>query len=311
MKKTPLFLFVFVLAAGTAAIAGCGGSENEPAQQDAQGYVEAVETQEVAVGNISMAYKLFGTGDPLVMIMGFSGTMDLWEPQLIEDLVGGGYEVLIFDNRGMGETSAGTQPFTIEQFADDTSGLMDALGIQKAHVLGWSMGTNIAQELALLHADKVDSLILYAADCGGTETIMPSDEVMGELTDTSGTAEERGKRLIGLLFPQEWMAQNPDFMQSFPRPTETSSPQSVALQAQAMGTWVGSYERLPQVASPTLVVTGTQDILTPPENSMIIVERIPGAWLAQFEGAGHGLMYQYPERLSGAVLAFLTDCIVR
>jgi pimeloyl-ACP methyl ester carboxylesterase len=311
MKKVSVFLLGLALAAGIAAIAGCGGNQNEPAQQDAQGYVDAVEAQAVTVGDISMAYKVFGNGDPLVMIMGFSGTMDLWEPRLIEDLVNAGYEVLIFDNRGMGETSAGTQPFTIEQFADDTSGLMDALGIQKAHVFGWSMGTNIAQEVVLRHPDNVDRLVLYAADCGGTEAILPTAEVMSELTDTSGTAEERGKRLIGLLFPQEWMAQNPDFMQWFPRPTETSSPESVARQAQAMGAWAGSYDRLPQVSSPTLVVTGTQDILTPPENSMIIVERIPGAWLAQFEGAGHGLMYQYPERFSGVVLAFLANSIAR
>jgi pimeloyl-ACP methyl ester carboxylesterase len=309
MKKTLLLLLVFVLAAATAAIVGCGGSKNESAPQDAQGYVDAVETQQVTVGDITMAYKIFGSGDPLVMIMGFSGTMDLWEPRLIEDLASAGYEVLIFDNRGMGETSAGTQPFTIEQFADDTSGLMDALGIQKAQVLGWSMGTNVAQEVALRHPGKVDRLILYAADCGGTEAIMPTDEVMSELTDTSGTAEERGERLIGLLFPPEWMAQNPDFMQRFPRPTETSSPQSIADQAQAMGAWAGSYDRLPQVASLTLVITGTQDILTPPENSIIIVERIPGAWLAQFEGAGHGLMYQYPDRFSGTVLAFLANSI--
>lgn len=311
MKKASVFLLVLVLAAGIAATAGCGGNQNEPAQQDAQGYVDAVETQTVTVGDISMAYKVFGTGDPLVMIMGFSGTMDLWEPRLIEDLANAGHEVLTFDNRGMGETSAGTQPFTIEQFADDTSRLMEALGMQKAHVLGWSMGTNIAQEMVLRHPDKVDRLVLYAADCGGTEAIMPSAEVMSELTDTSGTAEERGKRLIGLLFPQEWMAQNPDFMQRFPRPTETSSPESVDLQAQAMGAWAGSYDRLPQVASPTLIVTGVQDILTPPENSLIIVERIPGAWLAQFEGAGHGLMYQYPERFSGVVLAFLANSSAR
>ncbi|RJP29899.1 MAG: alpha/beta hydrolase [Actinobacteria bacterium] len=311
MKKAPMFLVVFILATVSAGITACGRGDNEPARQNAQAYVDAVETQEVAVGDISMAYKAFGSGDPLLMIMGFSGTMDLWEPRLIADLAGAGYEVLIFDNRGMGETSAGTRPFTIEQFADDTAGLMDALGMERAHVLAWSMGTNIAQEMALRHADKVDGLVLYAADCGGDEAIMPSDEVMSALTDTSGTAEERGQRLIGLLFPSQWMAQNPDFMQRFPQPSESSSPDSVARQAQAMGAWGGSYGRLPQVASPTLVVTGTQDILTPPENSMIIVERIPRAWLAQFEGAGHGLMYQYPERFTGAILAFLADSAAR
>lgn len=301
---------ITVLAASVlliAAFCGCGGNKEE-AQQDRRQYsLDAAELQKVQVGDIEMAYKTLGAGDPIVFIMGFSGTMDLWEPLVIEEIASSGYEVLVFDNRGMGETSAGTQSFTMAQFAQDTAGLMQALGIERAHVLGWSMGTNVAQELALTYPESVDRLILYAADCGGPQAIQPSPDVDRELNDTSGTPEERGMRLFGLLFPQEWLDANPDFYVHFPSPEESSLPENVARQAEAMYGWEGSYERLPDITSPTLVVTGTEDILTPPQNSLLITGRIPGAWLVQFKGAGHGLMYQYPDRFSTVVLDFLVN----
>ena len=90
--------------------------------------------------------------------------MNLWEPALLEAL-GAHYQVIIFDNRGMGLTEAGTHDFSLEQFADDTAGLLDALGLKQAHVLGWSMGSLIAEESTLRHPDKVGHLILYASYC--------------------------------------------------------------------------------------------------------------------------------------------------
>ncbi|GAH97822.1 unnamed protein product, partial [marine sediment metagenome] len=111
------------------------------------------------------AYKKFGEGDPLLLIMGYSGTIDLWATEMLKELAAR-YQVIIFDNRGMGKTTASDKEFTIELFADDTRGLLDALGIERAHVLGWSLGTYIAQEFALTYPDKVDKLILYAGDCG-------------------------------------------------------------------------------------------------------------------------------------------------
>ena len=132
------------------------------------------------VGDITMAYWTYGEGYPLVMIMGFSGTMDMWDPTVITEL-SARYQVIVFDNRGMGKTSAGTRESTIEQFADDTAGLISALGIEQTHVLGWSMGTAIAQELVLRHPAKVNRLVLYAADCGGNEAVQPSDEVVRKM----------------------------------------------------------------------------------------------------------------------------------
>ena len=138
------------------------------------------------------------------MIMGYSGTMDLWDPDML-DALAEKHRVITFDNRGMGETTAGTREFTMEQFADDTAGLIDALGIDRAHVLGWSMGTNIVTELALRNPDMVNKLILYAADPGGEQAIQPTPAVMKEMTDTSGTPRERDERLVKLLFPPDWL----------------------------------------------------------------------------------------------------------
>ena len=306
MKKGFAVAALAISVVAIAASCGCGGGKE--AGNGRQRYsLEAAELQKVRVGDIEVACKTLGEGEPLLLIMGFSGTMDLWEPLAVEGLASAGYEVTIFDNRGMGETSAGSEDFTMEQFARDTDGLMQALGIERAHVLAWSMGTNIALELALDYPERVDRLILYAADCGGEQAVLPAPDVMAELTDTSGTPEERGMRLFKLLFPAEWLDANPDFYLHFPSPEESSPPENVARQAEAMDGWGGAYDRLPDVTSPTLLITGTEDILTPPQNSMLIAGRIPGAWLMQFKGAGHGLMYQYPDRFTAVVLDFLVN----
>lgn len=262
------------------------------------------EAKTIPVGDIDIAYRVFGEGYPIVLITGYSATMDMWAPALLQELATH-YRVIVFDNRGMGKTTASDKEFTIELFADDTAALLDSLNIERAHIIGWSMGTYIAQELALRHPDKVDRLILYAADCGGEEAIQPSPEALEVLADTSGTPQERGERLLKLLFPLKWLEEHPDPRTYFPMPTETSSPENIERQYKAIVDWTGTLSRLPQITQDTLLIAGTDDVIPPPENSFIIAERIPGAWLVQFKDAGHGLMYQYPERLSRIVLTFL------
>jgi pimeloyl-ACP methyl ester carboxylesterase len=304
MKKTLLILGLVLLLLTASILTGCSQSEIESGKGEESLAADEAEIKTVQVGDIEVAYKVLGDRYPLVMIMGYSGTMSLWDPQFLEDLASR-YQVIVFDNRGMGDTTAGTEEFTMEQFAEDTVGLMDALGTEQAHVLGWSMGTNIAQEIALRYPDKVNKLVLYAADCGGEQAVYPSPEVMNELTDTSGTAEERGERLFKLLFPEEWLQLHTDFYKQFPQPNQKTSPENIERQTQAMENWQGTYDRLPDIKSSTLVATGNEDVLTPPQNSLIIVNRIPGAWLVQIEEAGHGLMYQFPDRFARIISDFL------
>jgi len=268
--------------------------------------LEKINLQTVKVGDITLAYKTIGRGYPLVLIMGYSGTMDMWGLRVLTKLAKR-YQVIIFDNRGMGYSTTTEKEFTIGLFAEDTAGLLKALKIKKADVLGFSMGTNIALEFSLRYPEMLNKLILYAGDCGGKESVQPDEQIMKQLIDTSGQPGERDKRMIKLIFPEKWLKDNPDLRKSIPKVTETSRPEIIDRQTKAMTTWEGCYSRLNNLISPVLLITGTEDVLTPPQNSLILAKRIPLTWLVQIKGAGHGLMYQYPEEFVKTVFLFLQE----
>src|SRR6187401_1314937 len=129
-----------------------------------------IPLQKVHVGDIEMAYKMFGKGDPLILHNGASDNMDAWDPALLTRLASN-HTVIIFDSRGIGNTTAGTEPYSIQLLGNDTAGLMDALKIQKANVLGYYLGTYVTQQFAITHPDKVSSIILIAGSCGGKDGI--------------------------------------------------------------------------------------------------------------------------------------------
>lgn len=272
---------------------------------DAPAVPGGVETRFARVGDIDVGYRVMGKGHPLLMITGYGATMDLWDPSIIRDLASR-YRVILFDNRGMGSTTASDRPFTIGVFAEDTLGLLDALRIDKAHVLGWSMGTFIALELALKHPDRVSKLILYGGSCGwrGDGVVPAKPEVSAALMDLSGTDEERAGRLVGILFPEEWLKAHPDFLGGLPQPRTNISRASVARQGEAIETWKGVCRSLDRVVQPTLIITGTGDLVIPPANSLMMASKIPGSWLVRLPG-GHSNMYQYPRVFSRSILAFL------
>ena len=239
-----------------------------------------------------------------MMIMGYGSTMKLWEPDLIRAL-SSFFKVIIFDNRGMGNTDAGQRPFTIEQFADDTAGFMEDLGLGQAHILGWSMGALIAEEIGLRHPDKVNKLILYAAHCNAS-LFPPAPEVIKKLTDLSGTPQEQGMRFISTLFPPDWLRNNGvRIKEVFFRPMGKTPSEILAKQSTAIGSWKGICDRLPEINAPTLVIAGAEDALVPPQNARYLTEKIPKAQLFLFEGGGHGLMFQYPDKFSVKAIDFL------
>jgi pimeloyl-ACP methyl ester carboxylesterase len=291
----------------------CAGCTGTPARPDISGTtvpsepsvdITKAKIKTVPVGDITIAYKEAGTGEPLILIMGSASTMDMWNTRLVNQLAQH-YRVIVFDNRGMGNSTSSDRDYTIRLFADDTAGFMDALGIKKAHVMGWSMGTFVAQELALGYPEKVDKLILYAGAPGGNEAVPPSPEVIAVLTNTTGTDRERGERLFGVLFPPAWLKENPDPSNYFPRVTEMSEAMNIQRQDAAIEAWNGTYSRLPALQQPLLLITGEQDLIVPSANSLLIAGQVPHAWVVRIRGGGHGLMYQYPDDVAGVILTFL------
>jgi pimeloyl-ACP methyl ester carboxylesterase len=256
------------------------------------------------VGDIKMGYRTYGSGYPLMMIMGYGSTMNLWEPELIR-MLSARLKVIVFDNRGMGNTETGQRAFSIEQFADDTVGLMDVLGIQQAHVLGWSMGALIAEEVVLRHPGKVNKLVLYAAHCNA-DLFPPAPEVIQKLTDTSGTPEEQGMRFISVLFTPDWLQSHGERLKEiFYRPMGNISPETMAKQSMAIGTWKGCCDRLGEINNPTLVIAGADDVLVPPQNARYLADKVPNAQLVLSKNSGHGLMFQSPDKFSEKVIGFL------
>jgi pimeloyl-ACP methyl ester carboxylesterase len=184
------------------------------------------------------------------------------------------YKVIIFDNRGIGETSAGNKEFSMNLFTEDTIGLLDSLKIEKAHVLGWSTGTNIALNLAINYPNRVNKLVLDAADCGGKEAILASNEVIQALINTSGTPEEQGMRFLCLMFPDKWLNENSSawYCNYFTKSIESSKTENIERQAKAMLDWEGVCTKLLQIGQRTLIILGTEDVITPPANSWMIAQ---------------------------------------
>jgi pimeloyl-ACP methyl ester carboxylesterase len=264
--------------------------------------------QNITVDDISIAYKQIGNADakPIILITGAGATMDMWNPLLIEKLISANYKVIIFENRGVGQSTVGTKEFSINQFANDTLGLLDALKISKADVLGWSLGGFIAQQLALTHPEKVNSLILYATSCGGPSDRPTPPEIMQIITNSSMTPQERVLKDIPFLFPPaSWFKAHSDYLNYLPIPKETITHQILLKQLKAATTWKGTCNALSNITQPTLVIVGADDDAAP--DSLILAEKIPGSWYIRLGTAGHGLMYQHPDAFNKLVLTFLEN----
>lgn len=268
--------------------------------------LQDIVTKQARVGDIDISYKTFGKGDPILLIMGYAGSMYAWDPVFLKEL-STNHTVIIFDNRGIGNTTVGSKNFTIQQFATDSAGLLNTLKINKSNVLGYSMGGMIAQQLTLDYPDKVNDLIIYASYCGGNQSIPPNRELFSQMTNRSASTDDIKKRIIPLLFTSNWIKQNPDYLEKFA--SFVFPPMDILeRQGKAIFSWGGICDLLKDISQETLIVTGTNDLILPSYiDSIMLIEKIPGAWLAQFKDGGHALMSQYPEKLSAIVNTFLDN----
>jgi pimeloyl-ACP methyl ester carboxylesterase len=268
-----------------------------------------VPLQKVRVGDMNIAYKQIGQGPPILLISGSGNVMDVWPTHFLQEL-SKDHKVIMFDNRGVGNTTSGMNPFSIKQFANDTAGFVSALKLQKTDVLGFSMGSFVAQQFALTYPEKVNRLILYGSSCGGQQSTPQSSQVVEALSDFVNNQTVDENSFLEVTFPIKWIRENPNFLDTIPKTPEIILSTTVKKQFEINENWLsrnwtGVCDQLQKMTKPTLIITGTEDQAVPAVNSLILVDKIPGAWLVQIRDAGHGLMYQYPETFTKVVATFL------
>ena len=200
---------------------------------------------------------------------------------------------------------------------------MDALKIQEADVLGYSLGSFIAQQLAVTHPDKINRLVLVAASCGGKESIPPNPElpkmvidVINKIANDTHVTSQEVKTLQSQGWGSGWLKLHPNFLETMPIPEAKDlfpniTPSNNLKRLKAGEDWVatnwnGVCDELRKISIPTLIITGTDDTSLPTQNSLIIAGKIPGAWLVQIKDAGHLLPGQYPDKMNKIIQTFLS-----
>jgi len=257
------------------------------------------------VNDIDIAYQLTGAGEPLVMIMGITGSKWHWlgfDRRLGEDFL-----TIAFDNRGIGETTAPEGPYTIPQMAEDTIGLLDSIGIDRAHVFGVSMGGMIAQELALAHPDRVRTLILGCTNFGGTTQILPAPGVYQRAFIIAGKGAEQATRdILSVNLRPDFMKKHSDVVEELVRYGLAHRVKKHVLAAQiAAVSGHDTASRLSAITAPTFILAGDADELIPPQNSIEIAGRIPQAQITFLPGVGHMFWVEAPEEAAFQIRRFI------
>lgn len=261
----------------------------------------------IQVGDVNLNYDVAGKGEPLLMIMGLGASSAVWDPQLITELARK-FRVITFDNRGTGQSDKPDAPYSIEMFADDAAGVLTKLDVPRAHIFGVSMGGMIAQEFGLRHPNRTVTLTLGCTTAGGAHSVPPPPESLKVLTAPRENVapEEIIRRGWPLAYTAKYIAENRSTLEAaIPRLLKYPTP-PFAFQRQLEATYtLKTYDRLPQIKAPTLVITGAADVLIPAKNSEIIAAQIPGAKLQIIPGVGHAFMAEGRDAFMKAFVPFV------
>ncbi|MEV6513240.1 alpha/beta hydrolase [Streptomyces sp. NPDC051642] len=258
----------------------------------------------IPVDGIKIGYRQFGSGPDLIMVMGDTGTMSDWTVDLLSRL-GRHYRVTIFDNRGVGYTTDDTSvPDTIPLMADDTVGLIKALGLRHPALLGWSMGGEIGLTVAALHPGAISALVSTGGDLGGSRAVNTPPAVAKELNSPRTT----GPQMMDLLFPADATAARTAYIEQLGLiPPEKVGNETLLRQyqaGQAYESFEGTWDKLPDSTIPMLITNGSLDKITPPKNASIITQRAKHAELVMFPDAGHAMLVQDSGRFVSLVTRF-------
>lgn len=278
MKKSGITAMTLVLALCIIFACGCTApattpeTAGEPTETAIQPIAyEDTPVQYSEVNGVTLAYREFGpeNTEPLLMIIGFGGTMESWNTTFV-GILAENYHIYVYDHRGMGKSTDIDAQFTIAQLSDDAADLISALGYDSMNIYGVSMGSTVSQQLLIDHPEKVRKAVLSSATYSAT---IPETEKLHSLLEES--------------------AENKD------------TPDAVRKEAVANLEYEGSHDSLSGITNDVMLITGTADDITPQSVALEIANQIDGSWLVRYKGIPHVGSSYAPVEYGNVVTTFL------
>ena len=255
-------------------------------------------------GRTQLYWESTGEGAPVLLVMGLGLSGGAWwrtVPVLARRL-----RVITFDHRGVGRSRAFSAVYTTEAMADDAVSVLDAAGIERAHVYGISLGGMVAQQLALRHPERVRSLVLGATSPGGPRSVRPDDEVVDFVRRRLRMrSDDAARASVAFNYGPRCRREHPERIEEDIAQRLQSPFSDRAYREQLFAAGLHNcYGRLPRIAAPTLVVHGRHDRMVPVGNGELLAERIPGARLRILDDSGHLYPTEEPQ-VDDDIAAFL------
>lgn len=263
----------------------------------------------IYANNINIEYDIHGSGQPLLLIAGLGYERWMWH-KMVPDLAKQ-YQVITFDNRGMGGTDKPPGPYSARLLADDTAALLTALGIDKAAVMGHSMGGFVAQALALNHPQLINKLILSATNFGGPNHVRITQEALIVLMDSRGDPLERLRNGIQVSTSPRFVENHPNFVEEWiayrvAHPIDPNAYEAQLAVGLALMSEDACFEhKLTRIEIPTLIIFGACDKVVPPGNARLLAKQIPGSEVTILPGVGHFYPFEDPQEAVRVVTRFL------
>ena len=255
---------------------------------------------QVDLGNgVNLRYEIHGSGYPLILIVGFGATLDLWSSDFVGPLAEF-FQVIIFDNRGVGGSTAPEGRVSMELYAQDVIGLMDKLGLTKAHVLGISMGGMIAQQLAVSYPDRLSKLVLGATSCSA-KFIRKNPRIVSLLV-----LKWAPRVAMRALLSKDFIIAHPDLVDRLVQVSRAHPASALTIKRQSRA--VKKYDladSITAIAAPTLIMAGTDDQIINHENSDILAAKIRSSRLIKYPGVGHIFPLERRAEAHTAIIKFL------
>lgn len=262
---------------------------------------------QLTLAEVDLHYEVHGDGTPLVLIPGFAAGAWIWSKHVAP--LATKFRVITFDPRGIGKSSFKGEAITMQLLADDTAALLQALGIERAHVLGVSFGGFVAQEFALAYPEATRTLSLCCTGFGGPNHAAPSLETLTAVLSTDGfNTEARVRRNLLPAFSPGFVRDHPEGVEELIQFRLANPVVEEAYKAQLQaGLGFDSEHRVDAIKAPTLVLSGTADAIVPVQNSRNLAQQIPGARLRLIEGGSHLFFIEQLDEFNRIVVEFLTQ----